>query len=148
MRQTLRAFGKALTPFVSRHPYFSVLAPVWLALAVYVLYPIVREPTVEAGHVRATEAELRAQMETEEEARRIRAAAARVEFNATKGLCQLKSACRRYGDARQQCAASGDFQRCIEGKMGEAFPDAMNCTNDGHIAGSMPEPGALECLFH
>jgi len=64
----------------------------------------------------------------------------------TKQLCELRSRCVRYGDARQECAIAADFNRCVSVKMnGE---DATGCTISGEILNPPPDlPYALVCAL-
>jgi hypothetical protein len=141
----LRAFSKAMTPFVAAHPYFSVLAPIWLILAAGVLYQSVGEQIHERDSAMS---ENQARYEIERQANQIRAEAASIVAEATKAQCHVKSVCKTFSAAREQCAAAADFQRCVQGRMGADFPETLNCTNDGHVAGTEAQPSTLQCLFH
>jgi hypothetical protein len=63
-------------------------------------------------------------------------------------LCKLRAICVSYSRARQDCATAGDFNNCINVKMGYDFSQVNNCTNDGDILYSLysPQmPSKLQC---
>jgi hypothetical protein len=66
----------------------------------------------------------------------------------TKRLCALKSKCAKYGRVRQECAVAGDFQNCLQIRMGDVDLDAaFVCTGEGKPM--IPEsqiPGPVSCF--
>jgi hypothetical protein len=38
----------------------------------------------------------------------------------TAGLCELKRACDEYARSRQECATAGDYDKCMEIRLGAA----------------------------
>ena len=66
-----------------------------------------------------------------------------------KYLCRLKTVCKTYATVRQDCATAGNFNNCINVKMGD--DDAAmtgSCSNDGKpLYPQAKVPDNLECLF-
>jgi hypothetical protein len=64
-------------------------------------------------------------------------------------FCHLKAICKTFATARQECATAGNFNTCMNIKMGESdYALIGSCTDDGAIAFPPDEmPRALECWF-
>ncbi|BCH11912.1 hypothetical protein MesoLj131c_61700 [Mesorhizobium sp. 131-3-5] len=64
----------------------------------------------------------------------------------TKDLCHWADVCSTYGKARQDCAVAGDFQNCIDVKMGQETWRIPQCADDGTLLQPPVDmPGAIEC---
>jgi len=64
-------------------------------------------------------------------------------------LCTKLFMCRTYASARQQCAAIGDTQPCIESKM-EGYDVSLvgQCSDNGELKDrSTNVPNIIECIF-
>jgi hypothetical protein len=66
-----------------------------------------------------------------------------------KYLCSIKLACLKYGAVRQECATAGNFETCVEVKMGEpALRFTDECTADGGVQGDTTAfPSTIECYI-
>jgi hypothetical protein len=65
-------------------------------------------------------------------------------------MCRFVNECKKYGAVRQQCAVAGDFNNCIDIKMGKDLYGglAILCTNDGQFRGDKTKvPSQIECFF-
>lgn len=66
-----------------------------------------------------------------------------------KIYCRELNVCRRYSSARQECAVAGDFNNCLDVKVGSTDLDYKDaCTADGHFV-ETPEnmPSDTECFI-
>ena len=92
------------------------------------------DPVYKAQQAAASEARIEEQRAAEEE---------------KKYLCRLKTVCKTYATVRQDCATAGNFNNCINVKMGD--DDAAmtgSCSNDGKpLYPQAKVPDNLECLF-
>jgi hypothetical protein len=51
-----------------------------------------------------------------------------------KDLCHIKLVCAKYGAARQECAVAGNFDNCVNVKIGDKDNnDLQYCLNDGTV---------------
>ena len=65
-------------------------------------------------------------------------------------LCHEGFICTKYRDVRQQCAIAGDFNNCVNVKMGSEPTYRLICTNDGELISSVEKadmPSEIECLL-
>ena len=66
-------------------------------------------------------------------------------------LCQLASACQKYGDVRLACATADSLKACIHIKMGDEARYIDTCS--AGIEGGLPapplpnSPNKVECFF-
>lgn len=64
-------------------------------------------------------------------------------------LCDIEFACTQFGIARQQCATAGNFDLCINVKMGDSIKDVGNCLPSGEMrARPSGMPSKLQCVAH
>jgi len=64
-----------------------------------------------------------------------------------KELCRTKDLCTRYAMSRQECATAGNFDLCLNVKMGDDVANISGCTNQGKLKSEPPDmPGWLTCL--
>ena len=66
-------------------------------------------------------------------------------------LCKLAAACRKYSDARDQCATAGSLKACVRIKMGEDAFFADHCSGYDIGASAVPlpaqTPSRMACFF-
>ena len=64
-------------------------------------------------------------------------------------LCRMVPLCTRYAQARQACVTAGNFNRCLEIRLGSHDLGMIStCTADGKLAYAPPDaPSKVECLF-
>jgi hypothetical protein len=104
------------------------------------------EETPEEVSERQEAAQRTSQIRAAEEAKS--AAEAAAEGAHKNELCHYLMACRKYGTARQECAVAGDFNSCIQIKMGKGVASRYSCTNDGKPSSQPTDmPGLVECFF-
>jgi hypothetical protein len=63
-------------------------------------------------------------------------------------LCHWAAACKKYGTSRLDCAVAGNFNTCIQIKMGRDASLVFRCTDDGQLSSpprDMPDLG--QCFF-
>ncbi|MBZ9820171.1 hypothetical protein [Mesorhizobium sp. CA4] len=63
-------------------------------------------------------------------------------------LCKWVDLCSKFGEARQACATAGDFQNCINVKLGDnAWVIGDNCSNDGSLINPQNDtPSKWQCV--
>lgn len=113
-------------------------------IALLVVYNIANPPPPETPK---TAAQLK--LEQEQTAQReARAKADQQSQDHLANLCKWVDLCREFGDARQACATAGDFQNCLNVKLGDnAWVIGDNCSNDGSLINPQNDtPSRLECL--
>ncbi|KAA3448058.1 hypothetical protein C7I87_24280 [Mesorhizobium sp. SARCC-RB16n] len=128
-------------------------------VALLVVYNIANPPPPEtpktAAQVKleqehaAEHAAAQAKLEQEQTAQReARAKADQQSQDHLTNLCKWVDLCREFGDARQACATAGDFQNCLNVKLGDnAWVIGDNCSNDGSLINPQNDtPSRLECL--
>jgi hypothetical protein len=65
-----------------------------------------------------------------------------------KNLCHLPDACAKYSATRLECAVAGNFENCIDVKMGHDGWLVDHCTTDGKPIYDDPRtPNVLECYL-
>jgi hypothetical protein len=68
-----------------------------------------------------------------------------------KYLCRKMAACRKYDQARLQCAAAGNFKNCLRIKLDNdlSLVDPCGGNDEGRPAASLDPrtPNALRCFF-
>ena len=71
------------------------------------------------------------------------------EAEVKRQLCLYKRVCRKYASSRQDCAVAGDFQNCLQIRMGGEMRFVSECTNDGGIKNLNTDsmPSMLECIM-
>lgn len=47
--------------------------------------------------------------------------------------CRLQKVCEKYSQVRQDCAVAGDFDKCVEVRMGDESYRIAQCGQDGRI---------------
>jgi len=66
-------------------------------------------------------------------------------------LCRAAAACKKYSEARSQCAVAGNFKTCLRLKMGDDASYSGMCSGyeDGAAAVPLPPetPNAVDCFF-
>jgi hypothetical protein len=66
-------------------------------------------------------------------------------------LCRVSSACKKYDEARLECATAGSFSTCLRIKMGDVanFSEICSGSNDGAPALPLPRetPSTVGCFF-
>lgn len=66
-------------------------------------------------------------------------------------LCRVAAACKKYSEARLECATAGNFKTCLRIKMGTdaSYTGVCSGYDDGAPAVPLsPEtPNAVECFF-
>jgi len=66
-------------------------------------------------------------------------------------LCRLAAACRKYTDARDQCATAGSLKACVRIKMGDDAYFADHCSGYDIGASAIPlptqTPSQIACFF-
>src|SRR5262249_61990704 len=66
-------------------------------------------------------------------------------------LCRQAAACKKYSEARLECATAGNFKTCLRIKMGEdaAYIGMCSGYEDGAPAVPLPPetPNAVDCFF-
>ena len=70
-------------------------------------------------------------------------------------LCDIRSICRRNTRARQECATAGDFQNCLQVKLGaNDYSQLLYCDDDGAVRdtarrnlGIARTPNEVECMI-
>jgi hypothetical protein len=65
-------------------------------------------------------------------------------------LCHEQLVCTKYKDTRQECAVAGDFNNCINVKMGGEPMYRLSCAGDGELASAADKadmPSEIECLL-
>ena len=133
----IRALGVGFRTFAKRRPA--------LTLVVLIFGPVV------ALNFALRWTERPEQIEAREAAEARQSAEQAAAQETKRRLCEVKSICERYGQARQDCAPAADFDRCIRIKMGEEGYGVLDaCTDGGHLKAQSqpPEPGAVECWFN
>jgi hypothetical protein len=86
----------------------------------------------------AAEEQARANKARKAETRQMEASA-----NAAKReLCRRVRICREYGQARQQCAVAGNFDACIQIKMGAEASRIDSCSKTDSFAAGSAGPGS------
>ncbi len=55
-------------------------------------------------------------------------------------LCEMAAACRKYSDAREQCATAGNLRTCVHIKMGDDSFFADQCSAYEIGAPAVPTP--------
>lgn len=65
-----------------------------------------------------------------------------------KYICRRIDVCRKYGEARQECAIAGDFNNCVSVKLGDDVYLSGACTVDGKFP-TLPNdsPNRVQCFF-
>lgn len=63
-------------------------------------------------------------------------------------LCHEQAVCEKFGAVRQECATAGNFQNCINVKMGDEDAGLTDmCSTDGKLAYLPPDmPNWLNCF--
>ena len=119
-----------------RHPFATASG---LLIFWFVVWGVTNPPPVE------TPEQVQARQALEMRNAQLRAAAA----ERSRSLCKLQAVCARYGAARQQCATAGNFENCINVKIGDDdFDEIGSCTNDGSIRYPPDDvPNHLECFL-
>jgi hypothetical protein len=85
----------------------------------------------------------------QERAQRARFAseAKRAKAERDRDLCQLAAACKRYSEARLECAPAGNFKTCLRIKMGDDAPYGGMCSGYDEGALSPETPNVVMCFF-
>jgi hypothetical protein len=135
--RVIRAFFSAVAFFVSRQPGPVMIVLLVVAIACLIVYAELLPPeTRQQQQARIAPQE---QQEAQQKAQKER----------TKSLCALKSACEKYGAARQECAVAGNFKNCLRVKMGsDDYEMSDSCTEDGKPAGVADSdiPNSVTCF--
>jgi hypothetical protein len=66
-----------------------------------------------------------------------------------RNLCAAKARCSAYGEARQTCATAGDFENCLQIKMGNEYSSARSqCVSNGKLNPTVAStPTAFDCAI-
>jgi hypothetical protein len=66
-----------------------------------------------------------------------------------KSLCHMAAVCAKYATTRQECATAGNFDTCINVKMGDDTANISACTNDGELYEGEPTdmPNPITCFL-
>src|ERR1700730_279546 len=108
----------------------------WIALFLILVTPVARAIWSDWNAPPPTPAEQAARRELE-----IRLAKERrdnIEFR--RFLCQAASACKRYSEARLECATAGNFKTCLRIKMGDDASYSDMCSGYDEGAPAVPLP--------
>jgi hypothetical protein len=144
--RVIPAFFHALGIFVTRQLRFvililGILAVVWIAAS--------RPDPVPTETPEQTQARILAQ-EQNASVMQQQAAQRQIANERTKELCAIKAVCEKYGEVRQQCATAGNYQNCLQIKMGTGDYDKVEaCTEDGKplYITSANMPDAITCFL-
>jgi hypothetical protein len=140
--RAMRAFFSAFAFLGRRHPVVVILVLFALVGYVVLVYSVATAPPPPAE----TPQQRQARVAAEDERNAKRSA----EKERTKFLCAVKSACSKYAEARQECAVAGNFDNCLQVKMGsEDYALKDSCTEDGKLAGVSPSdiPDPVSCFI-
>jgi hypothetical protein len=99
--------------------------------------------------------EQRAQWEREgaarEAQRREREAQGKWKSEQERSLCRMAAACKKYDEARLECAAAGNFKSCLRIKMGADADYSSTCSGGDVGAPAVPlppeTPGTVRCFL-
>jgi len=70
-----------------------------------------------------------------------------LEVARVKELCRARDLCTRYANYRQECATAGNFDLCLNVKMGDDAAKIGACTNNGNLLTEPPNmPDWVTCL--
>jgi hypothetical protein len=135
-------FDKAKIPQYRRTLYLVVAVIVGIPLIVAINGMLNPQPPETPAQAEAREKEYKRLIaeQAEQDARDKQMSAHKDE------LCQIKLVCRQYYSARQECAVAGNFDNCVQIKIGNK--DTSFCTNDGGV--NEPQyvsdmPNEVEC---
>jgi hypothetical protein len=145
LKKYSRAISVGFVIFAKRQPFVAFLILGWLVLSIlFIVYSLSQPP--EQARVEQASTAQRAQEWEQQQAQRRAAAAAKHEE--TVAVCRLKSICKQFARARQECATAGSFETCMRVKLGDdKIGEAGSCTNDGHVAYASAEPSAIDCFL-
>ena len=138
--------------WIPRHPFLAFWVMLAVSLAVlygwgsiedYMMTPEQRAAVLLREKEYAARQELASQAQAAVDAKAHQAQAA---LDAEKrALCHSERLCRDFGRARQECAVAGNFDTCIQIKMGANASAIYNCTEGGKLRGG--GPAWDECLL-
>jgi hypothetical protein len=106
---------------------------VWLAVPIWVVASIIAPeqlkkleppPPTPQQQQEAAESRRAKQIAAEKRAARFRA-----EDEEKRQLCRIAAACKKYDDARTECAMAGNVTSCVRIKMGDAVRYFDLCSN-------------------
>jgi hypothetical protein len=62
-------------------------------------------------------------------------------------MCHQQGVCDKFGKARQECATAGNYDRCIDIKLGaDDAASVGSCTEDGKMTYTPPDmPNSINC---
>lgn len=64
-----------------------------------------------------------------------------------RDLCHIKDVCSAFASARQECAVAGDFNRCLDIKLGHDLPFVSYCSADGELVNTPSDlPNSIQCI--
>ena len=133
----VRAIFHATFFTIKRHPIFAVVL-IFFSWAIYqsIMNPPPKPPLETPGTPEQIQARLinRHRAAEMQAANQQRAAAA---AQRNRQLCMYEVICEKYGKVRQECATAGNFNTCIEVKMGNQSGLLYYCTNDGGVLQSI-----------
>ena len=154
----VRAIFYAAFFTIKRHPIFAVVL-IFFSWAIYqsIMNPPPKPPLETPEQIQARlinrqrAAEMQAanqQRAAEMQAANQQRAAAAAQRN--RQLCMYEVICEKYGKVRQECATAGNFNTCIEVKMGNQSGLLYHCTNDGGVLQSIASdlPNVVDCWFY
>jgi hypothetical protein len=122
--------------------FFCITIAVWAKISEW------RE-TPEQGQQRAVVTASAVADQRRAEADRATKAFSRRAFD--QSLCRASALCRRFAEARQECATAGDFDNCvkIEVDLSDSYGNVSQCTNDGQLTEAWGDkvPNRLECFL-
>jgi hypothetical protein len=139
-------FGRGLLQlgfWIRRHPFLTGLILFFAAWA-YVQITAPPAPILTPG-----QQQLLQEARAAEAAKQAEEAAKSAEEGAYKNeLCHWAAACKKYGTFRLDCAVAGDFNTCIQIKMGRDARLVSVCTDDGRLSSPPKDmPTLSECFF-
>jgi hypothetical protein len=75
----------------------------------------------------------------------------RTRFDQDRALCRMAAACKKYSEARLECATAGNFKTCLHIKMGADASYSGMCSGYDEGAAAVPlppeTPNAVQCFF-
>jgi hypothetical protein len=73
------------------------------------------------------------------------------EIESRRLLCRAAAACKKYSEARFECATAGNLKTCLRIKMGDDAPYSGICSGYDEAAPAVPlppeTPDAVTCFF-
>lgn len=151
--RVIRAFSRAAGLFAKRQPAFTIILLFVLVVFAAIIIAPTRPPETPApiqAQVLAQEQQARVMHQQAQQQALQQAAQRQIADERTKELCTIKAVCEKYGEVRQQCATAGNYQNCLQIKMGtEDYDKVEACTEDGKplYVTSANMPDAISCFL-